>query len=154
MQRGTIQLEAADGHVLDAYEYHPGDATAAVAHVAPTGPVGVVGCCFGGSVAWLSAAKLPVAAAVGYYGGFIPKALDSVPVAPTMLHFGELDDDILLDSVATIQPAHPEVEVHVHEGAGHGFNCDARASFDAAAATAARQLTSDFLAEHLRPSPT
>jgi len=220
-QPGIIQLEASDGHVLDAYEHHPEGATAAVvivqeifgvnahirsvvdryaeagyhtiapatfdraergveldynaegiergrelatsigmesalldvaaagAHVAPTGPVGVIGYCFGGSVAWLAAAQLPVAAAVGYYGGFIPKALDSVPVAPTMLHFGELDDGIPLDGVAAIQPAHPDVEVHVYEGAGHGFNCDARASFDANAAEMARQLTLRFLAKHL-----
>jgi carboxymethylenebutenolidase len=125
------------------------DVAAAGAHVARTGPVGVVGYCFGGSIAWLAAAQLPVAAAVGYYGGFIPKALDSVPVAPTMLHFGELDDGIPLDDVATIQPAHPDVEVHVYEGAGHGFNCDARASYDADAAEVAQQLTLGFLATHL-----
>ncbi len=45
------------------------DVAAAVAHVAATGPVGIVGFCFGGSVAWLAASTLPVTAAVGYYGG-------------------------------------------------------------------------------------
>lgn len=130
------------------------DVAAACAHAARTGPVGVVGYCFGGSIAWLAAAQLPVAAAVGYYGGFIPKSLDSTPVAPTMLHFGELDEGIPLDDVATIQPAHPDVEVHVYEGAGHGFNCDARASFDPDAAAAARERTLSFLAEHLASRST
>ena len=48
------------------------DLAATVAHVAGTGPVGVVGYCFGGSLAWLSAVELPVTAAVGYYGGADP----------------------------------------------------------------------------------
>lgn len=125
------------------------DVAAAVAHASTTGPVGIVGYCFGGSVAWLASAQLPVAAAVGYYGGFITGALDSTPSAPTMLHFGELDAGIPLESVAKIQPAHPDVQIHIYEGADHGFNCDVRASFHAGAAQLARERTMDFLAEHL-----
>lgn len=125
------------------------DVGAAVAHCSATGPVGIVGYCFGGSVAWLAAAQLPVTAAVGYYGSFIPGALDSAPQVPTMLHFGELDAGIPLDKVALIQPAHPAVAVHVYEGADHGFNCDARPSFHADAASMARQRTFDFFAQHL-----
>jgi carboxymethylenebutenolidase len=125
------------------------DVAAAVAHAAGTGPVGIVGYCFGGSVAWLAAGQLPVAAAVGYYGSRVPDSLDSKPRVPTMLHFGELDAGIPFDGVATIQPAHPDVIVHVYEGAGHGFNCDARASFHRVSADLARERTLAFLAEHL-----
>ena len=125
------------------------DVAAAVARGSNTGPVSVVGYCFGGSVAWLAAAQLPVAAAVGYYGGAVLGALDSQPLVPTMLHFGELDAGIPLDGVAKIQPAHPDVAVHVYEGADHGFNCDVRASFDPGAADLARERTLAFLAEHL-----
>lgn len=125
------------------------DVAAAVAHVSSTGPVGVVGYCFGGSVAWLAAAQLPITAAVGYYGGAILGALDSIPQAATMLHFGALDAGIPLDGVAKIQPAHPDVAVHIYEGADHGFNCDVRASFNAEAAELARQRTMEFLSEHL-----
>lgn len=125
------------------------DVAAAVAHVSSTGPVGVIGYCFGGSVAWFAAAQLPIAAAVGYYGGAILSALASAPKVPTMLHFGELDAGIPLDGVATIQPAYPDVPVHVYEGADHGFNCDARASFHAEAADLARSRTMEFLSEHL-----
>lgn len=125
------------------------DVAAAVAHVSTTGPVGIVGYCFGGSVAWLASAQLPVAAAVGYYGGFIPDSLGSAPLVPTMLHFGELDAGIPLNKVALIEPAHPEVSVHIYDGADHGFNCDVRASFHAEAADLARERTMAFLAEHL-----
>jgi carboxymethylenebutenolidase len=105
------------------------DTAAAVAHVASTGPVGIVGFCFGGSVAWLAANSLPVAAAVGYYGGQIHELIDRAPTVPTMLHFGELDAGIPLDHVRAIDAAHPEVPVHVYAGAEHGFSCDARASY-------------------------
>lgn len=125
------------------------DVAAAIAHASSTGPVGIVGYCFGGSVAWLASAQLPVAAAVGYYGGAVLGALDSVPAVPTMLHFGGLDAGIPLDGVAKIQPAHPEVAVHIYDDADHGFNCDVRASFHAGAAELARERTMAFLAEHL-----
>lgn len=104
------------------------DVAAAVAHVAATGPVGIVGFCFGGSVAWLAASTLPVTAAVGYYGGQIHELIDRAPTVPTMLHFGELDHAIPLDQVDAIAAAHPDVPVHVYAGAQHGFSCDARAS--------------------------
>lgn len=125
------------------------DVATAVAYAADTGPVGIVGYCFGGSVAWLAGGRLPVAAAVGYYGSRIPDSLDTTPQAPTMLHFGALDAGIPLDRVATIQQAHPDVIVHVYDDADHGFNCDARASYHRVSADLARDRTLAFFAEHL-----
>jgi len=124
------------------------DVGAAVEHVADTGPVGLVGYCFGGSVAWLAAADLPVAAAVGYYGGQVPAMVDRHPNAPVMLHFGELDAGIPLDGVEAVRSAHPEVPVHVYPGADHGFNCDARDSYDARSAAIALGRTLEFFADH------
>ena len=120
------------------------DLAATVAHVAGTGPVGVVGYCFGGSLAWLSANELPVAAAVGYYGGQIYSLIDRDPAVPTMLHFGELDGGIPLAQVEEISKAHPDVVVHVYEGAQHGFSCDARGSFHPLSAAIALGRTLDF----------
>jgi carboxymethylenebutenolidase len=120
------------------------DLAATLAHVAGTGPVGVVGYCFGGSLAWLSANELPVAAAVGYYGGQIHSLIDRGPAVPTMLHFGELDGGIPLEQVAEISKAHPDVEVHIYEGAQHGFSCDARGSFHPLSAAIALGRTLDF----------
>ena len=128
------------------------DIAAAVAHVASTGPVGVIGYCFGGSLAWRAAHELPVAAAVGYYGGQIHELNDLDPGAPTMLHFGELDHAIPLDHVETIAAAHPDVPVHVYAGAQHGFSCDARASYDPISAVIALGRTVEFLvANGVRP---
>ncbi|RME99508.1 MAG: dienelactone hydrolase family protein [Alphaproteobacteria bacterium] len=110
---------------------------------------GVVGYCWGGSLAWNAATRLEgVGAAVGYYGGMIPDMCDEVPKAPVMLHFGEQDASIPMEGVEKVKAAHPEVPVHVYP-AGHGFNCDQRASFDAQSARLARERTLAFLAEHL-----
>ena len=124
------------------------DVAAAVDHVSDTGPVAVVGYCFGGSLAWLSASELPVAAAVGYYGGQVREFVDRRPLAPTMLHFGELDHAIPLDDVRAVAAAHPAVPVHVYAGAAHGFNCDARPSFHPLSAAIAQGRTLEFLLEH------
>jgi len=121
------------------------DVAAAVDHVAETGPVALIGYCFGGSVAWVAATTLPVAAAVGYYGGQIHGMIDRQPVAPVMLHFGELDHGIPLDQVQAIAAAHPDVPVHVYAGAEHGFNCGARESHDARSAAIALGRTLEFL---------
>lgn len=128
------------------------DVAAAVEHVSDTGPVAVVGYCFGGSVAWLSAAELPVAAAVGYYGGQVHGTRDRAPAAPVMLHFGELDHAIPLDQVDEVRAAHPAVPIHVYEGAEHGFNCDARGSHHPLSAAIALGRTLEFLvANGVRP---
>ena len=123
----------------------PLDIAAAVDRVGQSRPAAVVGYCFGGGVAWLAANKVPVAAAVCYYGGQIHDFIDVVPRCPTILHFGELDPMIPLADVAAIAAAHPDVEVHVYDGADHGFNCDIRDSYHpSAAALASREPTSSF----------
>lgn len=126
------------------------DVRAAVDYVAEaTGKkVGVVGFCFGGTLAWLAATRMPVQAAVGYYGGRISQYAEEQPRCPVMLHFGRLDAHIPAEEVEKVHRAHPEVEIHWYE-AGHGFNCDARASYSAEAAALARDRSLRFLKEHL-----
>jgi carboxymethylenebutenolidase len=110
--------------------------------------VGVIGFCFGGTLAWLAAARLHPAAAVGYYGGRIGNYVGEIISVPVMLHFGRQDTHIPADEVEKVQRAHPEVEIHWYD-AGHGFNCNPRASYNAAAAEEARQRSLDFLKKHL-----
>lgn len=111
--------------------------------------IGIVGFCFGGTVAWRAAASSDVDAAVGYYGGGIYAARDLKPKVPTALHFGDRDAHIPMDQVKAVADQHPEVEVHVY-AADHGFHCDERGSYDAAAAKQAYARTLEFFAKHLR----
>jgi carboxymethylenebutenolidase len=111
--------------------------------------VGVIGYCLGGTLAWLSATRLKTAAAVGYYGGRIANYASETPHAPVMLHFGSQDAHIPASEVEKVQAAHPEVEIYWYN-AGHGFNCDARASFNPLAAKEARDRSLAFLNSHLR----
>jgi carboxymethylenebutenolidase len=111
--------------------------------------VGVVGYCFGGTVAWLAATRIPgVAAAIGYYGGGVAAAASEEPRCPVLLHFGETDASIPKDHWDTIKAAHPNVPMHIYP-AGHGFNCDERGSYHADSAKLARQRTLEFFAKHL-----
>lgn len=125
------------------------DASAAVEAVKHAGEVGVVGYCWGGAVAWIAAARVPgLAAAVPYYGGAIPALKSERPRCPTMVHFGEKDASIPIEQARAVAAAHPDVTVHFY-AAGHGFNCDQRGSYDAAAAKLARERTLAFLREHV-----
>ena len=113
------------------------------------GNTGIVGYCWGGTVTWLAAARLPgFAAAASYYGGGIGQFAAEHPRCPTQCHFGEKDHAIPLTEVAAVRDANPAVEVYTYP-AGHGFNCDARASFDAAAAKLARERTLAFFRKHV-----
>jgi carboxymethylenebutenolidase len=111
-------------------------------------PAGVVGYCYGGTLAWLSATRLGPAAAVGYYGGQIPKFGAEKPRVPVMLHFGKQDDHIPAAEVEKVHAAHPEVEIYWYD-AGHGFNCDMRGSYNEKASKEALVRTLDFFKRHL-----
>ncbi len=125
------------------------DLQTTINYLADLGKVGVVGYCFGGLMTWLCACNASgITAASGYYGGGIGGVANLKPKVPTMLHFGELDAHIPMTDVDKVRDAHPDVSVYVY-AADHGFNCDHRASFDAAAASLARERTVSFFNEHL-----
>ena len=127
------------------------DVAAALAYVrqAAGKKAGVIGYCYGGLIAWLSATRLQPDASVGYYAGGIGNFAHEKPHAPVQLHFGRLDTHIPAEQVEKVHTAHPEVEIHWYEGAGHAFNCDMRASYQADAAAAARTRVLAFLCAHL-----
>ncbi len=126
------------------------DTQAAIDSVKSVGPVGIIGFCLGGSVAYLAAARLSgLTAAIGYYGGAITRFADEKPKVPTQLHYGEKDAGIPLSDVEMVRTKRPEVEIFVYDNAQHGFNCDERASHDKASADIARGRSLGFLAKHL-----
>lgn len=127
------------------------DIQAAIDHAALAGKVGIVGYCWGGLLTWRAACTLSgLAAAVPYYGGGMttPEETARQPRVPVLAHFGEQDRWIPLDTVQAFQAAQPGVEVQVY-AAHHGFNCDHRGAWDAAAAALARERTLAFFARHV-----
>ncbi|HEX4006589.1 MAG TPA: dienelactone hydrolase family protein [Acidobacteriaceae bacterium] len=112
--------------------------------------VGVIGYCLGGTMAWLAAARLDPDVAVGYYGGQIIQYAGEAPRAPIMLHFGLDDTHIPKEAIdSKVHAVYPEVPIYWYEGAGHGFSCNDRASYNPEAAKLARERSLDFLKKHL-----
>jgi carboxymethylenebutenolidase len=98
--------------VLDAVQ-------AAIDALAP--PVFVMGFCYGGTAAWLAAARCTgVSAVSSFYGGQIPDYVQETPRVPTILHLGKSDELIPPASVETIREAHPDLPIHLYD-AGHAF---------------------------------
>jgi carboxymethylenebutenolidase len=125
------------------------DMEAAATLIAGAGRIGVIGYCWGGTVAWVAATRSrSFAAAVSYYGGGVPDLAAERPHCPVQLHFGEQDQSIPLAGVEKVKAAHPELPVFVYP-AGHGFSCDHRASYHAESARLARERTLAFLREHV-----
>lgn len=130
-----------------ARELHPFDQSlrdvqTCINALAASGPVFVVGYCYGGSVAWFASTRLTgVAAASGYYGSLIPGAVDEEPKVPVILHFGRFDSGIPMEGVdKVIARDWPNATVHVYE-AGHGFNSDRRKDYHEPSADLARERT-------------
>ena len=127
------------------------DLQAAVEYAGRAGKVGIVGYCWGGLLVWRAASELSgLSAAAPYYGGGMtsPEESARTPKVPVLAHFGDQDHWIPLTTVEAFREAHPEVEVHVY-AANHGFNCDQRGSYDAAASQLARERTLAFFAQHI-----
>jgi carboxymethylenebutenolidase len=114
-------------------------------------PVGIIGYCWGGSLAWLGAIKTHhFKAAIGWYGATIAAQRHAVPNCPVQLHFGECDSGIPLTDVESIKTAHPAMDVFIYPGAQHGFGCEERPSYNARDCELAELRSLAFLAEHLR----
>ena len=126
------------------------DLAACIAVVKHAGRVGVVGFCWGGRMAYVTACELPVACGVAYYGGGITQELAKTPKCPMLYHFGGKDTHIPQSDVEKIRAADTRGTFHIYPQADHGFNCDMRASFNAEAAQLARQRTLAVQGEQLR----
>ena len=110
--------------------------------------VGVVGFCWGGTVAMLANTRqgLP---SVTYYGGRSVPFLGEPARAPMLFHFGERDRLIPPEDVQRHRDHHPDAIINTYP-AGHGFNCDERHDFAPESAALAWDRTTAFLSEHLR----
>ena len=105
----------------------------------------VIGFCYGGSLAWLSATRIDgIDGAIGCYGGQVVDFCEETPKCPTMLFFGGLDKMIPQSDIDKIQNHQQSLPIHVFPDADHGFNCDLRASFHEESAMAMRKMALDF----------
>lgn len=111
-----------------------------------------VGFCLGGKMAVLAGFAEPGASAVvSFYGVAIDRSMDRLTnlVMPAMLHFGSKDTHIPKEQVDRIGEAirdKPQIQMHVYDGAQHGFFNRGRTEvYDPVAADTAFQRTLTFL---------
>ena len=126
------------------------DAEASRLSVSDAGKTAIIGYCWGGTAAYIGACLGNFAAAICYYGGSIGSLVERMqPKVPVMYHFGAEDSYIPESTIDQIREADPSGIFHIYEGAGHGFNCDDRDSYDAESAKLSEQRSLEFLADKL-----
>lgn len=122
----------------------------------------IIGFCMGGTVTLATAARLPLGAAVTFYGGGIGEGRFGLPSGleagaalrtPWLGLYGDLDAHIPTDEVeqlrSVVAGAPVPAEVVRYADADHGFHCDERPSFHAESSSDAWGRTIAFLGEHL-----
>lgn len=118
--------------------------------------IGVVGFCWGGGMAFITATQArDIKATVVYYGAS-PDPLDLVKniQAPVMAHYGEKDAGITKGVPATeaaMKKYNKVYDYKIYPGAGHAFNDDSRPDrYTAAAAKEAWERTMEFFKKQLK----
>jgi carboxymethylenebutenolidase len=116
--------------------------------------VGVLGFCFGGSLAYQVAAEFSPDFVVSYYGSRVPDELDRADeiTCPALLHFGGADPYIpaeRIEETRRVLAPRPDTELHVYEGATHAFDNPAPMFHHKEAAAAAWARTETFLRRFL-----
>jgi carboxymethylenebutenolidase len=111
---------------------------------------GVVGFCWGGSVAFLGNTRLGLPS-VSYYGARTVPFLDEAARAPMLFHFGGRDASIPPADIERHRTKQPQATVHVYADADHAFNRDVdNHVHDPASAALAWRRTLAFFAEALQ----
>ena len=123
--------------------------------------IGAIGYCMGGRCACLAALTVPVGCGISYYGGGIgpsqmfPNLIDRLKdlKAPMLFFWGGKDEHIpasqvqpVIETLKAAKKSYVNVEF---SDADHGFFCDARPSYNPAAAAQAWPLTLAFMNTNL-----
>lgn len=122
-----------------------------------SGGIAAIGFCLGGRLAYRLAAQTKLEAAVSYYGADIDKHLQEADklTAPIIFHLGA-DDQLIpptsMEKLMLKMVTRHDARVFVYENTGHGFNCEARASYNQRAALLAQSRTIEFLRAHIGPT--
>ena len=120
-----------------------------------SGRIALQGYCLGALMAFITAARYDVDAAVAYHGSDTEKYLGEVGGlnAPLLMHLGEEDEFISKPAQAEIKAAlakKPNATVYSYPGQRHAFSRHNGLHYDIAAATLANARTSEFLNQQLR----
>lgn len=125
------------------------DVQAAIDSVRSAQGTAVVGYCWGGTLAFLSATRLQgVDCAIGYYGAQTIPFAHETPRVPVLFHFGTEDPRIPESDREIFRRFNPQIETHLYP-ADHGFNCDHRKEWHAPSAEKALSRTLDFMRRHM-----
>jgi carboxymethylenebutenolidase len=113
------------------------------------GKVGAVGFCLGGQLAFLTATRTDVDAAVSYYGVGLENRVPEAEklTRPLLMHIAEEDQFVPKDAQAVILAAlkdHPQIEIHTYPGRNHAFAREGGEHYDAADAKLAGGRTLQF----------
>ena len=159
----NVRSEADWQHGLRLYAAYDRDAgarditeavRAAVELPESTGRVALQGYCLGALMAFITAARYEVDAAVAYHGSDTEKYLGEVGglQAPLLMHLGEEDEFISKAAQAEIKAAlsrKANASVYSYPGQRHAFSRHNGAHYDAASAALANARTREFLLRHL-----
>ena len=127
------------------------DVSAAADRISSAGKVGLIGYCFGGYVAWISACGVDaLACSVSCYGGGVAaRAANDVPNCPVQFHFGDKDHAIPMGDVQAIRDAHPDIPSFIYDDSAHGFCCDDRDVFNAGSCERTHGRALELFAAHV-----
>ena len=135
-----------------------------ISQIESQGPTAAIGYCMGGRVATLASMVVPLSCSAAYYGGGVaPHPFYKVNLierfgevkCPILFCWGGLDGFIKPEHVHLVTEGmraaqKPFVSAEFSD-ADHGFFCDARASYNAKAASEAWALTLAFFTNHTKP---
>lgn len=119
------------------------------------GKVGAVGYCLGGKLAFLTATRTDVDAAVSYYGVGLEAQVGEAEklTRPLLMHIAEEDQFVPKEAQAIIVQAlkdHPQVEIHTYAGRDHAFARVGGEHHNEADAKLANGRTQQFFERNLR----